>query len=192
MGPARRACLAAVSASMSRRRRNERRSRCRTRSVRAARSAGEIGRAARNATPSGPEAKTPSVTQACRCTWRMSAEPNRLRNETAPSLGCADDGAFSARDTPAASQSSRSISSRKIVVSAVTASGRSARNKRSRLGTEITHCRTGTGGMTWSTRCAAVAPCSDRCRTGCAKSDKSPCRDRQERVSGPTPAPTTR
>jgi hypothetical protein len=38
----------------------------------------------------------------------------------------------------------------------VTALGRSARKQRNRFGTEITHCRTGTGGMTWSTRCAAV------------------------------------
>ncbi len=36
----------------------------------------------------------------------------------------------------------------KIFVSAATALGRSARKPRSRLGTEITHSRTGTGGMT--------------------------------------------
>ena len=41
-------------------------------------------------------------------------------------------------------------------VRAATALGRSARKQRNRFGTEITHCRTGTGGMTWSTRCAAV------------------------------------
>jgi hypothetical protein len=46
--------------------------------------------------------------------------------------------------TPAAAHSSRSISSRKILVSAATARGRSARKQRSRFGTEITHCRTGT------------------------------------------------
>jgi hypothetical protein len=57
---------------------------------------------------------------------------------------------------PAAVQSSRSISSMKILVRAATALGRSARKQRNRFGTEITHCRTGTGGMTWSTRCAAV------------------------------------
>ena len=44
----------------------------------------------------------------------------------------------------------------KILVRAATALGRSARKQRYRFGTEITHCRTGTGGMTWSTRCAAV------------------------------------
>jgi hypothetical protein len=49
-----------------------------------------------------------------------------------------------------------SISARKIRARAVTAAGRSARKPRSRLGTEITHCRTGTGGMTRSARCAAV------------------------------------
>jgi hypothetical protein len=37
-------------------------------------------------------------------------------------------------------------------VRAATALGRSARKQRNRFGTEITHCRTGTGGMTWSTR----------------------------------------
>jgi hypothetical protein len=43
----------------------------------------------------------------------------------------------------------------KILVRAATALGRSARKQRNRFGTEITHCRTGTGGMTRSTRCAA-------------------------------------
>jgi hypothetical protein len=33
-------------------------------------------------------------------------------------------------------------------VRAATAGGRSARKRRNRLGTEITHCRTGTGGIT--------------------------------------------
>ena len=42
----------------------------------------------------------------------------------------------------------RSISVRKIFVSTATAGGRSARKPRSRFGTEITHCRTGAGGMT--------------------------------------------
>jgi len=45
---------------------------------------------------------------------------------------------------------------RGIVARAQTPAGRSARKPRSRLGTEITHCRTGTGGMTPSTRWAAV------------------------------------
>jgi hypothetical protein len=44
----------------------------------------------------------------------------------------------------------------KILVRAATALGRSARKQRNRFGTEITHCRTGTGGMTRSTRCAAA------------------------------------
>jgi hypothetical protein len=44
----------------------------------------------------------------------------------------------------------------KILVRAATALGRSARKQRNSFGTEITHCRTGTGGMTRSTRCAAV------------------------------------
>ena len=40
-------------------------------------------------------------------------------------------------------------SSRKVRVRAVTAVGRSARKTRRRFGTKITHCRTGTGGITW-------------------------------------------
>ena len=44
----------------------------------------------------------------------------------------------------------------KILVRAATVLGRSARKQRNRFGTEITHCRTGTGGMTRATRCAAV------------------------------------
>ena len=44
----------------------------------------------------------------------------------------------------------------KILVRAATTLGRSARKQRNRCGTEITLCRTGTGGMTRSTRCAAV------------------------------------
>jgi hypothetical protein len=45
---------------------------------------------------------------------------------------------------------------REPTVLAATALGRSARKQRSRFGTEITHCRTGTGGIMRSTRCAAV------------------------------------
>jgi len=48
----------------------------------------------------------------------------------------------------AKADSSRSISARKIFVRSLTAAGRSARKHRSRFSTEITHCRTGTGGMT--------------------------------------------
>jgi hypothetical protein len=44
--------------------------------------------------------------------------------------------------TPEAVSSDRSISARKIFVSAATAAGRSARMPRNRFGTEITHCRT--------------------------------------------------
>ena len=50
--------------------------------------------------------------------------------------------------TPTAAHSSRSISSRKIFVSAATAAGRSASMPRSCFGAEITHYRRGTGGMT--------------------------------------------
>ena len=65
-----------------------------------------------------------------------------------PSRGQAALGMSASGVPPDAASSSRSISSRKIFVSAATARGRSARKPRSRFGTEITHCRTGTGGMT--------------------------------------------
>jgi len=51
-------------------------------------------------------------------------------------------------EPPDAASRSLSISVRKIFVSAATAAGRSASMPRKRFGTEITHCRTGTGGMT--------------------------------------------
>jgi len=57
-------------------------------------------------------------------------------------------GVLAASGAPAAARNSLSTSSRKIFVSAATARGRSASMPRNRLGTEITHCRTGTGGMT--------------------------------------------
>ena len=76
---------AAAAAASSRCMRNHRSTRRRTRSVSAARSAWVIGRAGRNAGgPSLPASaaggtKTPSVTQAWRCTWWLSAEPKRWR-----------------------------------------------------------------------------------------------------------------
>ncbi len=62
-----------------------------------------------------------------------------------PSLGREARGVSAAAVTPEAVIRVRSISSRKILVTAATARGRSARKPRSRFGTEITHCRTGTG-----------------------------------------------
>ena len=63
---------------------NHRITRWRTRSVRAARSAWAIGRAGRNAgSASRAGTKTPSVTHAWRCTWRLKAQPKRCRKETA-------------------------------------------------------------------------------------------------------------
>ena len=89
---------AAAAAASSRCMRNHRSTRRRTRSVSAARSAWVIGRAGRNAGgPSLPASaaggtKTPSVTQAWRCTWWLSAEPKRCRKEMPPSRGRADAG----------------------------------------------------------------------------------------------------
>ncbi len=89
--------------------------------------------------------KTPSVTQAWRCTRWLSAEPKRCGKETAPSLGRVVAGESVAFVTPAAAHSDRSISSRKIFVRAATAAGQSASMPRNRLGTEITHCRAAEG-----------------------------------------------
>ena len=65
-----------------------------------------------------------------------------------PSRGQAALGMSASGVPPDAASGSRSISVKKIFVSAATAQGRSARKPRSRFGTEITDCRTGTGGMT--------------------------------------------
>jgi len=73
-----------------------------------------------------------------------------------PSRERADAGVLAAGLKPEAVSCSRSISSRKIFVSVATAAGRSASMPRNRFGTEITHCRTGTGGMTRSARWAVV------------------------------------
>jgi hypothetical protein len=68
-----------------------------------------------------------------------------------PSRGRADAGVLAAGLKLEAVSSSSSISARKIFVSTATARGRSASKPRSRwgerlrFGTEITHCRTGTG-----------------------------------------------
>ncbi len=167
----------AASASRSRCIRNQRTTRRRTFSASEARSAWVIGRAGNCLQPAASPSRrrrreaggpspfgmnTPSVTHAWRWTWRLIAEPKRCRKETAPGRGRGAAGASSPHEPPAASQrsrsaqSSRSIALRKIRVRAATACGRSARKPLSRFGTEITHCRTGTGGMTRSTRCAAV------------------------------------
>ena len=71
-----------------------------------------------------------------------------VAGEMPPSLGREALGVSAAAVTPEAVIRVRSISSRKILVTAATARGRSARKPRSRFGTEITHCRTGIGGMT--------------------------------------------
>jgi hypothetical protein len=79
--------------------------------------------------------------------------------------------------------------SMKILVRAATALWRSARKQRNRFGTEITHCRTGTGGMTWSTRCAAVAGRPTRSRTASCRgvANAALLRDRPGRRIGRIP-----
>jgi hypothetical protein len=75
-----------------------------------------------------------------------------------PSLGQAALGMSASGVPPDAASSSRSISSRKIFVTAATARGRSARKPRNRFGTEITHCRTGTGGASRRQGGPSMAP----------------------------------
>jgi len=124
---------AAAAASSRPRSLNHLTTRRRTVSVRAARSAAVIDRAGRNTGgASAPCRNTPSVTHACRWTWRLRAEPKRWTKETAPSRGRAVLGVSSSHVAPAAAISSRSTPVRKILVSEVTASGRSARKQRSR------------------------------------------------------------
>jgi hypothetical protein len=86
--------MSAAAATSSRRAsRNQRITRRRIRSVSAAKSAAVIGRAGRNVGAASLPAwsaagtKTPSITQACRCTWWLSAEPKRWRKEMPPSRG---------------------------------------------------------------------------------------------------------
>ena len=129
----------AAAASRKPRSLNHLTTRRRTRSVRAARSAAVIDRAGRNTGGASALCRnTPSVTHACRWTWRLRAEPKRWTKETAPSRGHAALGVSSSHVAPAAASKSRSISSRKTFVSELTGSGRSARKQRSRLGNEIT------------------------------------------------------
>ena len=68
---------------------------------------------------------------------RPGAEPKRCRNEMPPSLGRADVGVLAAGLTPEAVSRSRSISSRKIFVRALTAACRSASMPRSRLSSAV-------------------------------------------------------
>jgi len=74
--------------------------------------------------------------------------PPEPADHAAPSRGRGDGGVACSSQRRRSSQSNFSISSRKILVTAATALGRSPRTPRSRLGREMTHCRTGTGGMT--------------------------------------------
>ena len=71
-----------------------------------------------------------------------------VAGEMPPSLGREALGVSAGAVTPEAVIRVRSISVRKVFVITVTARGLSARKPRSRFGTEITHCRTGPGGMT--------------------------------------------
>ena len=71
-----------------------------------------------------------------------------VAGEMPPSRGRDARGVSASGVPPDAASRSRSISAKKIFVSAATARGRSASMPRNRFGTEITHCRTGTGGMT--------------------------------------------
>jgi hypothetical protein len=71
-----------------------------------------------------------------------------VAGEMPPSRGRDARGISASGAPPVATSRCCSISARKIFVSAAIALWRSARKPRNRFGTEITHCRTGTGGMT--------------------------------------------
>ena len=100
---------AAAAASSRPRSLNHLTTRRRTVSVRAAKSATVIDRAGTNTGgASAPCRNTPSVTHACRWTWRLRAEPKRWTKETATSRGRAALGVSSSHVAPAAAISSRS------------------------------------------------------------------------------------
>ncbi len=99
--------------------------------------------------PSTPRRYTPSSTKQCRWMLRLAADPKRWISVTAPLWP-------SSALSPAAPSRWR-VSTRCTTCSTgVTSSGCAASSTRSGIGSDSTHCRTGTWGMTWSIRCAAV------------------------------------
>jgi hypothetical protein len=76
--------------------------------------------------------------------------PNRCGKHTAPLA------VERSPDSPARSRCERKISCTKIRPTAVRARGSRASSRRSSNGTESTHCRNGTSGITSSVKCAAV------------------------------------
>ena len=100
-------------------------------------------------TPSAPHRYTPSSTRQCRCMLRLAADPKRWISVTAPLSA-------SSALSPAWPSRWRVITRCTTCSTGVTSSGCAASSNRSGIGSESTHWRTGTWGMTWSTRCAAV------------------------------------
>ena len=74
--------------------------------------------------------------------------PPKPADHAAASRGRGDGGVACSSQRRRSSPSNFSTSSRKILITAATALGRSPRTPRSRLGREMTRYRTGTGGMT--------------------------------------------
>ena len=119
-----------------------------------------------------------------------------------PSLGRAALGVSAAAVTPEAVIRVRSISSRKILVTAATARGRSASMPRSRFGTEITHCRTGTGGASHRQGGPSMAPSclaadvnakgSHGCRARLSRAEQPPRPLHENAMTNPWPQPVQR
>ena len=99
--------------------------------------------------PSAPQRYTPSSTRQCRWMLRLPADPKRWISVTAPPCP-------SSAGSSAASSRWRVITRCTACSTGVTSCGCAASSTRSGIGSDSTHCRTGTCGMTWSTRCAAV------------------------------------
>ena len=100
-------------------------------------------------TPSPPHRFTPSSTRQGRWMFKLAAEPKRWISVTAPPWP-------SSASSPARSSRWRLSTRWTTCSTGVTSSGCAASSKRSAIGRDSTHCRTGTCGMTWSTRWAAV------------------------------------
>src|SRR6186713_3246937 len=84
--------------------------------------------------------------------WQFNAEPNLCTNVTEPHL---PSGIPLSR---ARFLNDANTSRIKIPSTAVRRSESKATRYRNEYGSESTHCRTGTAGITLSTRCAAVSP----------------------------------
>ena len=99
--------------------------------------------------PSVPLRYTPSSTRQCRWMFKLAAEPKRWISVTAPLSA-------SPALRPACLSRWRVITLCTTCSTGVSSLGCAASSRRRGIGSDRTHWRIGTWGMTWSTRCAAV------------------------------------